>query len=240
MTNRDVDITDGVGIITFNRWAQFSNWMHTNFSKYRNYVFRGQSIDSPLLPTLDRVSPDEATRANHLRRFKMAVRGRRGTNPRKLSEDSWWALGQHYGLKTPLRDWTESPFVAAFFGFSPEREPSGGEIVIFALSRRVAKTKDGIPDLNFVEPWINENARLTSQAGLFTKTKAGWEIENWIRTTYPGDGRYARLIKIYIPYSERPSALRALKWMNIHMASLFPDLEGAAGFANTHLQIDGY
>ena len=51
-----------------------------------------------------------------LDKFKRACRGLVGTD--HMTTDEFWALGRHFGLLTPLLDWTRSPYVAAFFAFA--------------------------------------------------------------------------------------------------------------------------
>lgn len=109
------------------------------------------------------------------------------------SNDFWWALGQHYGLITPLLDWTQCPYIASFFaiyGFLDDAnkqdggltEPNkglaqkNGEVVIWKLNRKLLNSfdvdnstfhiieKDKIARLENV----NINKRLESQKGLFT------------------------------------------------------------------------
>lgn len=77
-----------------------------------------------------------AKRDRYLDTFKVAASGLRGPNPRPLSTEEWRALGRHYGL-VPLLDWTEKPYIAAFFTLTEMldlmRTPSGisfsGEVV---------------------------------------------------------------------------------------------------------------
>ncbi len=55
----------------------------------------------------------------HLEKFKKYLIGRKDVND--LSENEIWAVGQHYGLYTPLLDWSVSIAVALFFSFENDQ-----------------------------------------------------------------------------------------------------------------------
>lgn len=237
-------------------WALFTSFVSERFLDYRNYVYRGQTSSSwTLEPTLDRIlrklgKIDSAkVRANHLERFQFAVRGRRGSHPARLeSENEWWALGQHHGLATPLLDWTASPYVAAFFAFANQPDETVERRVVFALSRTgvrsanaklVAEHGRSAPLLEFVRPFSDENARLVSQGGLFTRTPDGVDIEEWVRTHLSAHTK-STLYRIEIPETERFQFLRNLNRMNINHLTLFPDLYGAGKYCTYDLEIEKY
>lgn len=236
----------------------------------------------PLAPSLDRILRELGLKANevawraaefeHLTRFKLASRGRGGIDPRALEEredsddgsglprpssedreeNNWWAVGQHYGLYTPLLDWTSSPFVAAFFAYEKEHpyaEEEGQPRVIYGLHRRMAENRSkelmeqGNMDraMQFIEPLYKGNPRLVSQGGLFTRAPRGMNVKEWVRRYYdPASQNEAWLVEIRLPDADREKALRTLNRMNINEQSLFPDLHGAADHVNFHLQIDRY
>ncbi|HTW91966.1 MAG TPA: FRG domain-containing protein [bacterium] len=224
------------------------------------YVWRGQRCDDwKLVPTLDREIPKVAfgrrgnVAENHLGAFRYATRGRRGPNPPELGENDMWALGQHHGLATPLLDWTSSPFAAAFFAFMNEGRPQTPRRAVYALHRTAvelrsaqirtehtrANTPGRAPVVEFVTPLSNDNPRLVSQGGLFTRAPSGIDIESWVRSSFKGQSD-AYCIKITVPDGNRHDCLRSLNRMNINHVTLFPDLYGAAKFCNTSLVVDNY
>jgi hypothetical protein len=227
----------------------------------RNWIWRGQRQDLPLVPKVyreaylkgKRQTPTE-TCAAHLRVFKDACRGRRGSTPPAMDDDrEWWALGQHNGLATPLLDWTESPFVAAFFAFEREDTAQEGNRAIYALSRQgvadVGKTQENVesaPDscergyMELFSPTSGENPRLISQAGLFTYGPVLMDVESWVREHFSTMTKRMLFLKVLIPDEGRANLLMYLNRMNINHMTLFPDLYGASRFTNMRLQVPGY
>jgi hypothetical protein len=248
----------GITQIEIKSWDEFTAFVNSNL-KYRQYIWRGQLDSSWLLePTLDRILRkidkigENKIINDHLKRFKFAIRGRRGTNPPHLESDNeWWALGQHNGLSTPLLDWSKSPFVAAFFAFNSSINSSTGNHAVYGISqttfewmsnkiRKDHKSDSRAPIIEFIEPLSDENARLVNQGGLFTRSPAGVDIESWMRTNFKKDDDKIRMWKLLFPETERNVILQSLNRMNINYASLFPDIYGASKFVNMDLEIENY
>lgn len=247
----------GVLTITLSSWRYFDDFVNQRLGEYTQYIFRGQASSKwKLESTLHRLFKkssmphNEANIKKHLRYFKLATRGRIETifND-STSDNEWWALGQHYGLATPLLDWTVSPFVAAYFAFIPEINDSDDFRTIWALQHvsvskqsKILTANPNFPEneiINTFIPTLSGNNRLVSQGGLFTDGPISNDIEAWVRLNF-ADSLKGHLIKINVPNNDRQISLRHLNRMNINHNSLFPDLYGAAKSANMRLALPKY
>jgi hypothetical protein len=232
-------------------WRSFEDFLHKYRKDLTNYIWRGQgSAEYKLLSSLDRMllktSPSERAvlREKLLNRFRFAARGSMENLTRPANEDEWWALGRHFGLATPLLDWTLSPYIAAFFAFWEPMQPEPRERVVYGLSARLiemkSKSLDPKQSVRFVSPIIGDNPRLIQQRGLFSRAPDGVDIESWVRANYKKNTTRFVLIKILMPKRSRSMFLRSLERMAITPMQLFPDLTGAASYCNLSLEIDSY
>jgi hypothetical protein len=250
------DVIDGVMIVKLVSWKYFHEYVTKEFLDFPSFVWRGQrSASWSLQSSFDRIvtTADPKSRnqlaLQHLARFKMAARGRRGTAPAKIENESeWWALAQHNGMVTPLLDWTESPFVALYFAFEKESDKRGTTRAIWGLSNIKGKNREiktaGEEHikhlLETIRPMQDENIRLVNQAGLFTQLPPGITVDGWIGNNFAGEDKIIRLVKIEVPDDGREECLLTLNRMNINHLSLFPDLYGAGKHCNKALQIPKY
>lgn len=253
----------------FDDWQEFREFVEEEFAYDKSYVFRGhRDANWPLQTTLDRLINKlpkklrkENVLQNHLQRFRNAIRGKRGTNPSPLkTDDEFWSLGQHYGLATPLLDWSLSPFIATYFAFTSSKAPTCEKRCLWALKTLAVKEasnaisaeygayspedkekyfeKSRAPIVTFVDPSIEDNPRIINQAGLFTRGPVLTNLEDWF-SKFLKDYKRVGLYKITLPDSERETVLAALDQMNINALSLFPDISGACLYCNETLSVSG-
>ena len=244
---------NGVSELKLRSWRKLYDYLVQNMLDYPHYIWRGQrdstwALESSLERLLrDKNDSDKAEIFKaHLDKFKMSIRGRRGTNPNKITrENEWWALGQHHGLATPLLDWTESAFFALYFAFEKKEGPANKMRSIWAIADvsqiDMPYESDGeVPALDIVRPSLDENLRLVAQAGLFTRAPVGLTVEQWVQKKFKGIDDKSVLKKFLVPDEGREDCLKTLNRMSINHLTLFPDLYGSAKHCNKALEIDNY
>lgn len=238
-------------------WSDIAKIIEQPFFKRSKtqLVFRGsRRYDWSLTPSLGRLDSrgiitQEVANAQ-LKLFRHAIRGRISDHTLvDIDEENTkelWSVGQHHGLHTPLLDWSYSIYVALFFAFAEDDSSDENPYrAIYVLNKSHVEHDGHCPEVTIVEPRKDDHGRLVNQAGLFTLSAYGDTFENVLINSLHDevlgevdedkeDEELARyLCKIYIPNQDRGECLRHLRMMNVHYASLFPDLIGAASYCNT-------
>ncbi|MES9874261.1 MAG: FRG domain-containing protein [Candidatus Sedimenticola sp. 6PFRAG7] len=258
-------ISGRIPVTRLEHWRDLSALLERPFFNRLDpqFVFRGhRRYDWSMTPTLARVTSNdiitEELASQQLEMFRKAIRGR--VNDHSLLEDGpqddeLWSIGQHHGLMTPLLDWTYSPYVALFFAFAKEDqkdETDNPYRAVYILNKSFVADDEVCPDIRVFEPKKDDHGRLVSQAGLFTFSPYDATIENKLTEVLTDEefqdnelkqateeeqaailAKY--ICKVYIKNEEQQECLKHLRRMNVHHASLFPDLIGAADYCNVFI-----
>lgn len=204
-----------LGVDPWQRSGQKKIWQTFKFSPFNGFSRLPDNEDAFLEQFRDVVRSNDAL----------------GVPDQTLNDrDSLLALGRHYGLTTPLLDWTMSPYIAAFFAYADAIRLDTKECFVYSIynHRYIDGRHQRCPPIRFIDSakliGLGDQlfARLRAQQGCFTLNES-----SFLMLRNPDmDLRYLREYKLNT--SDARYALRDLALMGIRYSSLFPDLAGAA------------
>jgi hypothetical protein len=224
---------------TFRTWKDFKRWAGHHSAASPWTIFRGQSrANWTLRATLFRHGRRDLIRYSltdvpRLGNVAAGITGRLFDVTNPIQYGSLLYLAQHHGFPTPFLDWSESPYIAAFFAFADvDPEDTRGNVRLFEFqANRWAERMPNVPHLVSVAPYVNvhtftpiENTRALPQQSVVLATNLA-ELEPWIRGLERSHGKF--LSRFDMPRALRNEALDELAYMGISAASMFPDLDGA-------------
>jgi hypothetical protein len=210
------------------------------------------SLDRTLLdPTTDRTRLTE-TEIIEYRKMRSALRATfadeligLGLSIGGSADERLEALGRHYGLLTPLLDWTQKPFIGAFFAASDLLERQR------RLKRSSVRTEK-VPDLEATVfeldliPAVKDAGlryypgrafpglkRLHAQYGALTSlpdNKGFLDVEDFVKTM--SKAQIPCLTKYHLSAHAAYECVEDLRDHGLSFRTLFPDEEGAAREAN--------
>jgi type I restriction enzyme M protein len=214
-------------------------------------IFRGQSQQWPLLPTLFRYKPIDAVgrlggfkglEARTLDLFKSRAYPFLSTVVPQTELD-WMVLAQHHGCPTRLLDWTGNPLVGLFFASENDDADDGVFWTITGFEWFVHDTKNEVlnsfPEKAFIYTPKHITARITAQAAGFTVHPFSVDQNGQPIPFQNGAGLQSPILRpaapnapagfvghVIVPGACKKTIRNQLHQLSIHREALFPGLDG--------------
>jgi hypothetical protein len=144
---------------------------------------------------------------------------------------SFLAHLRHQGFPSPLLDWSESPYVAAYFAFAHAGKSDHAAIFLYVESPQNMKGRGSSePAIYGLGPIVKTHKRHFRQQSRYTvcvefNSTSGWKFVPHQKVFDLGRSDQDLLWKIEIPITERIKVLRLLNRFNINAFSLFDSEE---------------
>jgi hypothetical protein len=230
---KEVDVTS---VEEYLRLIKINKAANLKKGNDEEFVFRGQIMDSPLLPKICRLK----AKGDLLEVERSLLQEFKRTNPLLIEQnrpmDDWdyLTLGQHYGLPTRLLDWSNNALTALWFATgntTPEEVEANKYSVVWILMAcktdfdlDMEKTYPfEIPQAKLVRPRIIKQ-RINNQSGIFSVLSS--EDMRQGRFLNEIDHYQEKLIKVKIPSAKFNDIRMDLHTLGVNAFTLFPELEG--------------
>jgi len=225
-------------------WDDYKKWV-TEVAK-RGFIFRGQSIAKWTLVSLwHRLAQDKNLRSFHsllpfVHDYVSPWADRAWDLAQPLQLTAFIGFLRHHGFPTPLLDWTESPYMAAYFAFEGvnDEEPESDHVAIFAFNRfgflaewqQTTDLTSETPHVSLIAVPAMGNPKHIVQQSAYTFSSVidqeqhirGLEDEATAKRGGLLQAERIYLVKYRIDVKEKPSAMRELRLMGINATTLFP------------------
>ena len=207
-------------------------------------IYRGHECSSyKLIPSLYRQSNYPCNREKYMQIINDALtdlqsKGLIDRGWEDLDDFNKSSMAQHYGIPTPILDWTSDPKIALFFGATDISSDEDGEVI--ALYAKPKAQPDEGYDIDGAFPYLKipeHCERHTVQKGLFTYNPIFDDSNPIPIDEIEISGRplfYSYRYKI--SRSHRRSIQNELNDMDINFKTIYPDHEGITKHASWRIR----
>lgn len=217
--------------------------------KKRGFIYRGQqnadwklqsNLEREILTKLDENQLDELTifeqiERLHFENVRKLLRGKLKDQTLLNDKNEIWAIGQHFGLKTPLIDWSKNFYIALYFAFEKpfDKEEEQKYRSVYILNKTLLEVDKG--NIYIYEPKTDYYGRVSVQQGIFSY----WGTEGYLKKILHDFSVYSEkqgessewiflktksnFLKININNSLRDEILSYLEHIGITEETIYPD-----------------